>query len=169
MIKGGIGGARTNATGLPFERNTSLAEALVAAGFEVELFEVSRDGRYLGELVGKERLYKFLEAKDINWKDRISSMLKPDEGLFSIRSRQLTIIEKKYQEVSGSTDEKLQTSGFKLRQYRRLVDGLDIEVKYIYLLNDWFAQPKYADVLAYIRESGADYHFNAVPLELLEL
>jgi hypothetical protein len=169
LIKGGKGGANTNATGLPFEKETSLANALLVAGFEVEKFEVSRDGKLVGELVGKDRLYSFLQIHGVDWQTRISSRLKPDEGIYAISSKKLTIIEKKYQQVSGSTDEKLQTSGFKLRQYRRLVNGLDIEIKYIYLLNDWFTQSKYADVLDYIRESGADYHFNSVPLELLDL
>jgi hypothetical protein len=169
MIKGGKGGANTNLTGLEFERNTSLEEALRAANFEVETFRVSKDGIYVGELLGKSRLYKFLEAKDIDWRSRVSSKLLPDDALFALRTKKLTVIEKKWQEVQGSVDEKLQTCGFKMRQYRNLVEGLDIKVQFVYLLNDWFTQPKYADVLAYIRESGADYHFKSVPLELLDL
>jgi hypothetical protein len=42
-------------------------------------------------------------------------------------------------------------------------------VKFIYLLSDWFTQPRYADVLEYIKDSGADYHFETLPLELLDL
>jgi hypothetical protein len=59
--------------------------------------------------------------------------------------------------------------GFKIRQYNRLVEGTGIEVKFIYLLNDWFTHPSYSDVLEYIVESGASYHFLSVPLEELEL
>lgn len=169
MIKGGKGGANTNVTGLAFERITSLEDALKAANFEVEKFKVSSEGVYVGELLGKSRLYKFLEAKDVDWKSRVSSKLLPDEALYALNSKKLTVIEKKWQEVSGSVDEKLQTCGFKMRQYRNLVDGLGIQVQFVYLLNDWFTQPRYADVLAYIRESGADYHFKSVPLELLDL
>jgi hypothetical protein len=44
-----------------------------------------------------------------------------------------------------------------------------IEVKYVYLLNDWFTHPRYQDVLDYIKEVGADYHFKSLPLDLLEL
>ncbi len=169
MIKGGTGGANTNVTGLRFEKETSLEDALRAANFEVETFKVTADGEYVGDLVGKSQLYKFLEAQDVDWRQRISAKLLPDEALYSIKAHKLTIVEKKWQEVSGSVDEKLQTCGFKLRQYNRLVDGLGIEVQYIYLLNDWFTHPRYSDVLAYIRESGADYHFKSVPLELLDL
>jgi hypothetical protein len=120
-------------------------------------------------LVGKSQLYKFLEAREVDWKNRISAKLLPDEAIYSIKSQKLTVIEKKWQEVSGSVDEKLQTCGFKLRQYNKLVDGLGIKVQFVYLLKDWFAQPRYSDVLDYIKESGSDYHFKAVPLDLLDL
>ena len=46
------------------------------------------------------------------------------------------ILEIKFQEVAGSTDEKLQTCDFKIKQYRKLLSRLNIEVKYIYILND---------------------------------
>jgi hypothetical protein len=169
MIEGGKGGANTNLTGLAFERRTKLEDALREAGFDVEKFKVSKGGEIIGDLVGQSRLYKFLEDKDVDWSKRISSRLKPDEALYSIKAKKLTIIEKKWQQVTGSVDEKLQTSGFKLQQYRKLVDGLGIEVQFVYLLSDFFAAPRYADVLAYIRASGADYHFKSIPLELLDL
>lgn len=169
MIKGGKGGANTNVTGLRFEKDTSLEQALREAKFQVEKFKISQEGLYVGDLVGKSQLYKFLEVHDVDWKDRISAKLLPDEAIFSIRARKLTVIEKKWQEVSGSVDEKLQTCGFKIRQYNKLVDGLGIKVQFVYLLNDWFSHPRYADVLAYIKESGADYHFKSVPLDLLDL
>lgn len=169
MIKGGVGGANTNLTGLRFEKETSLEQALKDAGFQVEKFQISKAGLYVGDLVGKSRLYKFLEANEVDWHTRISAKLLPDDAIYSLKAKKLTVIEKKWQEVSGSVDEKLQTCGFKLRQYNRLVEQLGIEVQYVYLLNDWFAQPRYADVLDYIRESGADYHFKSVPLELLDL
>lgn len=169
MIKGGKGGANTNVTGLAFERETSLEDALIDAGFEVEKFKISKNGKYLGDLMGKSQLYKFLDANNVDWKNRVSARLFPDEAIYSLGSKKLTVIEKKWQQGSGSTDEKLQTSGFKLRQYNRLVDGLGVKVQFIYLLSDWFSHPRYADVLSYIRESGADYHFKSVPLELLDL
>jgi hypothetical protein len=169
MIKGGVGGANTNITGLRFEKDTSLEEALIAANFEVSKFEITFQGEYKGKLVGKSELYRFLEAEGVDWRGRISARLLPDEAIYSVKAKSLTVIEKKWQGVSGSVDEKLQTCGFKIRQYNKLVEGLGIRVKFVYLLNDWFSQPRYVDVLAYIKESGADYHFMSVPLELLDL
>lgn len=169
MIKGGVGGARTNVTGLAFERKTSLEDALRDADFQVDGFKVYSADDFVGELAPKGQLYKFLEARDVVWQERLSKRLLPDDALFSNKSNHLHIIEKKWQEVEGSVDEKLQTVGFKLRQYNRLVEGTGIQIKFIYLLNDWFTNPKYRDVLEYIVESGATYHFNSVPLEELEL
>ena len=169
MIKGGTGGANTNKTGLEFEKQTSLSQALTSAGFEVVRDEISQDGQPVGRLIEKNKLYLFLQEKDIDWRSIISTRLLPDEAVYSLTGNSVTVVEKKWQEVSGSVDEKLQTCGFKLRQYNRLFAPLGVDVKYVYLLNDWFAHPRYADVLEYIRETGADYHFKTLPLELLDL
>ena len=169
MIRGGKGGANTNLTGLKFEKNTSLAEALVNSGYSVVDDRIYYDEKSVGLLAEKSKIYKFLEARDVDWQTIISAKLLPDEAIYSDSAQSMTVVEKKWQEVSGSVDEKLQTCGFKLRQYRRLLEPINVTVKYVYLLNDWFAHPRYADVLAYIREVGADYHFETLPLELLEL
>lgn len=170
MIKGGTGGANTNVTGLQFERETSLASALQAAGFEIDGNKIiHEDKSHVGLLLGKSRIYRFLDAEGVDWKNIISSRLLPDEACLSLTNLKLTVVEKKWQEVGGSVDEKLQTCGFKLRQYSRLFSPLGIEVRYVYLLNDWFSHPRYQDVLDYIREVGADYHFKSLPLELLDL
>ena len=168
MIKGGTGGANTS-KGLLFESQTSLSEALQGAHFNVEGFNVYDASGFVGELAPKHQLYKFLETKEVDWRPRISKKLLPDDALYVDNTQCLHIFEKKWQEVDGSVDEKLQTVGFKLRQYNRLVDGTGMGIKFIYILNDWFTHPKYADVLDYIHELGASYHFNSVPLEELEL
>ncbi len=169
MIKGGKGGAETTKSGLRFERDTSLARALVEAGFVVIDNSILDSGKPVGMLLENHKLYKFLEGQAVDWRSIISSKLLPDEAVLSSRSQKLTIVEKKWQQVGGSVDEKLQTCGFKLRQYRRLFEPLGTHVQFVYLLNDWFAQPRYQDVLDYIREVGADFHFKSLPLELLDL
>lgn len=168
MIKGGSGGGSTR-TGLKFEKETSLEQALIDAGFEVIDGKVFQASNYVGELAAKHQLYAFLSAREVPWEGRLSKRLLPDEAFYSFRGNQMSIIEKKWQETEGSVDEKLQTVGFKIRQYKKLLDGTGIGVKFIYLLNDWFAKPKYADVLEFIEESGGTYHFLSVPLDELDL
>jgi hypothetical protein len=169
LIRGGTGGANTNKTGLEFEHKTKLEDALREASFQVKEFKVYRDNLKVAELAGKNRLYKFLEENYDGWENPLSAKLWPDEALVVDKSGRLNIIEKKWQQVSGTVDEKLQTCGFKIRQYGRLIDGTGLELKYIYLLNDWFAHPKYDDVRKYILDTGASYHFYSVPLEELDL
>ncbi len=169
MKKGGTGGAKTNETGLKFEKETSLAQALEQAGFEIRDLEILMNGKQSGLMLGQHKLYRFLDAENVDWKNIVSKKLLPDEAVLSSRSKQLTVVEKKWQQTQGSVDEKLQTCGFKLRQYKKLMAPIGVNVKFVYLLSDWFADPSYADVLDYIREVGADYHFKSLPLELLDL
>ena len=75
----------------------------------------------------------------------------------------------KYQEVTGSVDEKLQTCDFKKKQYRKLMAPLNVEVEYIYILDNWFRKPEYKDVLDYVISMSCQYYFQYLPLQKLGL
>lgn len=93
----------------------------------------------------------------------------PDDSIFVLNNNTLFIIECKHQEVAGSVDEKLQTCDFKKKQYKKLMAPANIDVEYIYLLDNWFTDPKYKDVLDYILSVGCDYYFEYIPLARLGL
>ena len=99
----------------------------------------------------------------------ISNQLLPDDSIFVIANNTVFIIECKYQEVGGSVDEKLQTCDFKKKQYQKLLAQLNVEVEYIYLLSEWFKDPKYKDVLDYIHSVRCQYYFGYIPLQKLGL
>ena len=100
----------------------------------------------------------------------VSKKLLPDDAIFVIANNKLFIIEIKFQEVAGSTDEKLQTCDFKIKQYKKLVAPLNIEVQFVYILNNWFKKPEYKDVLDYIISiNGCSYYFNYLPLQKIGL
>lgn len=170
MIKGGKGGANTK-TGLKFEKRTSLVKKLI----KVKGYEVSKQTSilYRGQEVAlnlrKGLLYKFLEARGVNYKDFISKKLLPDEAIYLTSQKKLFIVELKFQNTSGSVDEKLQTCDFKRKEYIKLMSSLRIEVEYIYVLNDWFNKPEYKDVREYIHSVGCHYFFNYLPLNELGL
>jgi len=172
MIVGGVGGANTQ-TGIRFEKDTDLEEAISAKeGFEIiDSFTVRFNGEIIGYVLQKHELYRrFLEPKKVDWKSIISKKLLPDDAYFSLKSNTLTIVEKKFQQVAGSVDEKLQTCGFKKRQYERLCSPLkNVKVEYVYILNDWFKHPSYKDVLDYIEEIDCKYYFDELPLNLLDI
>jgi len=160
------GGARTNLHGLKFEQITSLKDSLrKVGGFKIKKNEVYYKSELIGILCEKNALYNYLlEEYAVDYRMILSKKLIPDDAII-IKST-LYIIEKKFQNVSGSVDEKLQTCDFKLKQYKRLVASTDLKVEYIYVLNDWFKQPSYRDVLQYIRAVGCKYYFNEIPLEI---
>ena len=175
MRVGGIGGANT-LTGLNFESKVDFQSLLKKiSGYEVKN-AVQKTGQEIffnGELVArcfkKHDFYKFLEEKSIDWREIISKKLLPDDALLVIVRETLFIIEVKYQQVTGSVDEKLQTCDFKRKQYLKLVSPIGLQVEYVYVLNDWFKKPEYKDVLDYIRSVNCHYKFNELPLSWLGL
>jgi hypothetical protein len=173
MKTGGIGGANTK-TGLVFEGKTDLAEFLAKQkGYEVKDNGKYRDVYYKGEKVGnifqKFELYRYLDEQGVNWDDVLSKKLLPDDSIYVIVNNTAYIIEKKFQQVAGSVDEKLQTCDFKKKQYIKLFSLLNIEVEYMYLLSDWFKKDEYKDVRDYIISVGCHFYFEYIPLQKLGL
>jgi len=173
MKVGGIGGANTK-TGLAFEGETDLAEFLGSqSGYNVKSNGKYRDIYYNDKLVGnifqKHELYRFFDEQGLNWSQILSKKLLPDDSIYVIINNTAFIIEKKFQQVAGSVDEKLQTCDFKKKQYQKLFSRLNIEVEYTYLLSDWFKKPEYKDVLDYIISVGCKFYFEYIPLKELGL
>ncbi len=166
------GGARTNINGLRFEQETSLADALINAGYKINTRNVIIDqkGNCLGIIAPKYSFYtKLLKPEGINWNNYISKRLLPDETLLNFTNNTVYIIEKKFQHDSGSVDEKLQTCDFKKKQYQKLVYDTPYDVEYLYVCNDWFTQDCYRDVHEYIKSVGCHIFFNEIPLDFLNL
>ena len=165
------GGAVTNLNGLHFEQLTSLNEALQRVGFDVnERGEVRWNGMVVALSAPKTKLYsRILIPRRVRWEDHISRQLQPDEALLNLSNNTIYIIEKKFQRAAGSVDEKLQTCDFKLKQYMKLFNPIGIEVKYVFVVNDFFEDPKYVDVIQYIRETGSFLFFNEIPIDFLAL
>ena len=159
------GGAQTNANGLKFERDTDLLQVISSIDeYKVEGNKVYKGQKLVAEYFSKHNLYTmFLSPNGINYKDYISAKLLPDDVI--IVEDTCYIIEKKYQNVGGSVDEKLVTFPFKREQYQKMFSPLHMKVEFYYLLNDWFKNGRYRDTLAYIENNGAKYFF--IPDELI--
>ena len=170
MIKNGKGGGNTR-TGLIFEGKTDLSVFLKnQPHYNMIGHDVFYDGKKVGEVYKKHKFYSvFLNKLGIDWTQYISKQLLPDDSIFVLLNNTLFIIECKHQQVAGSVDEKLQTCDFKKKQYKKLMAPANIDVEYIYLLDDWFRDKKYADVLNYIHSVGCDYYFEYIPLNRLGL
>lgn len=170
MKKNGAGGANT-LTGLRFEGKVDfLTFICIQPGYKIVGNEIFFKEKKVGMAFKKYSFYKYLEANKIRFENFISKRLLPDDAIFVIANNTMHIIEVKSQEGAGSVDEKLQTCDFKIKQYRKLLARLNVEVKYVYILNDWFKKPGYKDVLDYVISiDGCSYYFNYIPLQRLGL
>lgn len=152
------GGANTNASGLKFEQETSLNSALESQGFRIEEHKVYFKNRLIGWSVGKRKLYtKFLNPKGIDYKDYNSKRWEPDECFVNEVNQTAYIIEKKFQNSSGSVDEKLPGCHFKKLEYIKLFSLIGYKVEFIYIFNDWFKKKEYKDTKQYIRDIECQY------------
>lgn len=170
MIKNGKGGGNTR-TGLIFEGKADLSTFLSKQPhYSIEADKVFYDENLIARVFKKHAFYSvFLKELNIKWENYISKRLFPDDSIYVLANNILHIIECKHQQVGGSVDEKLQTCDFKKKEYKKLMAPANIDVKYIYLLDEWFKNPKYQDVLDYIHSVDCDYYFEYIPLAKLGL
>lgn len=170
MISGGKGGANTK-TGLNFEGEVDFLSLISKQkDYSVEGNKVYYKGEEVAQSFKKHGLYVYLEEKGIDYTKILSRKILPDDAIFVLVNNTFHILEIKFQSEAGSTDEKLQTCDFKLKQYRKLLAQLNVEVAYIYILNEWFMRPEYQDVLDYIISiPNCYYYFNYLPLNKIGL
>ena len=175
MIKNGVGGAKTK-TGLHFEERVDIKKLLLnISGYKLVKttnnsgYRVLYNEKEIARYFQKYEFYRFLEEYGIDWRKHLSKQLLPDNGLFVVVRDTLFIIEIKYQQVTGSVDEKLQTCDFKRKQYTKLVHSLGWRVEYVYVLNEWFRRSCYKDMLDYVHSVNCHYMFKEIPLKWLGL
>ena len=170
MKKYGIGGANTK-TGLVFEGKVDFLTFIAKQkNYSVKGIKIFYNDEEVAISFKKYGLYKYLESKGIDYTKFISKRLLPDDAIYVIANNHFYILEIKSQEVGGSVDEKLQTCDFKIKQYRKLLSNLNVEVEFIYILSDWFKKLEYKDVLDYIISiKGCSFYFNYIPLQKLGL
>jgi hypothetical protein len=151
----GAGGANTNKNGLIFEEVVDLKDGY-------ESIQPSRNGigsevKFKGQSrtfieVSKSALHKYMEK--IGEKNMIlkpaAGCKKPDEAYIDLEKKNIFIIEKKFQQTSGSADEKLQTGCFKQLHYKGLFPNF--KIYYMYCLSDWFKREDSA--LKYLKDGG---------------
>lgn len=112
--------------------------------------------------ISKTKLKSFLKEKGISDPlQYLSWMFQPDEAYYIPETNEIVIYEKKFQQTSGSADEKLGACAWKIQEYKNVFAAAGIEkVSYIYIFCDWFKQPRYEKLLQYIRSvDGCDYIF----------
>ena len=170
MVLNGKGGSIANLNGRVFENSTSFKDILnkvknlsVEENGDIVLTDT---GEIIGKLISQGKTFKYLKDMGLKPESKTSKRYNPDEALVVYKSKKVFIIEKKFQNVSGSVDSKVLSAPFFLKTYRRLFRGSGLKVEFHYLLSDWFNKPSYKDYLDFIKDSGCKYHFNKAPMDL---
>ena len=138
----GAGGAKTNANGKPYED-------LVELKTEYNIVDVIKiDKKHsVYVVVFKDSDRKFITTKQgtfpkYMFNKRASDILdahgckNPDECFIDEDNKKIFIIEKKFQQCSGSVCEKIQTAPFKKLQYESLYP--EYKIYYIFCLSNWY-------------------------------
>lgn len=114
--------------------------------------------------ISKKQFCKFFESKGINVLNYLSWRFEPDEAYYLPSTNEVVIYEKKFQQTSGSVDEKLGACAWKIQEYRALCEAANINtVSYIYCFCSWFKNERYKKLLNFIRNTdGCDYFFKEV-------
>jgi hypothetical protein len=153
MINNGVGGANTQ-TGTVFEINTDLRTNLINAG--IDLTEIT--------FLQKWDFIYFMREHKIEVSEVFGKNFLPDEAF--IYHNHLFVIEKKYQKVSGSVDEKIQTGPYKKLVYETCAELAGLNgATYIYLLCSNFNNPKYTKhQIPYLRDNNIPVYFDNFPI-----
>ena len=133
----GAGGSNTNKNGIPYEELTDLDDRIT----------ILNTSNFSSTIVFDNNKNPFIKTKQSNlfkcMKDYIDTTIvkahgckNPDECYIDQEQKNMFIIEKKFQQGSGSVCEKIQTPDFKLWQYKRTFPNYNII--YIYCLSEWF-------------------------------
>ena len=164
------GGNNTNVNGMAFEKLTDLGKILISNNYKIIEKEVYKDNNLVGLLVQKNSFYKdFLAPRGVDYAQYNSKKWLPDECFVNLKNKTVYIVEKKYQQSSGSVDEKLPNCDFKKKEYRKLCSPINFDVEFLYVFNDWFKQSVYKDTLQYVKDVGCNYEYNSITLNNLGL
>lgn len=171
MIKGGSGGSHTNAEGLLFEMKTDFAshvQKTLSNKYILEPYVISEPsmviksnqscysvrnqstGHLIGIITRKKQFYNVLkQVYGINNVNR--KLWEPDDVFFNLDKQTVFVIEKKWQNTTGSTDEKPFGFDAKRTLYQRLFnlqqDEPVVPVQFVAMFNSsWWLDGNHVDL-----------------------
>jgi hypothetical protein len=134
----GAGGKNTNKNGLSYESLTDLSTHFIinSTTSYAHTIEFTNHRGRMFSATKQSKVFKHLDSEIDKQIPKGHGCKNPDECFIDDENKRIFIIEKKFQQTSGSVCEKIQTSDFKLWQYSRSFPSYD--VVYMYCLSDWF-------------------------------
>lgn len=136
----GAGGAQTNKNGLDFEKLIGLED-------EIQILKRNKDHDVI--IFKQDSLREFLYTEKAKFHKCMTDYRKsevkkghgckfPDGAVVDLDHRKIFILEKKFQQCSGSVCEKVQTVPFKIWNYQNMYP--DFDIIYIFWFSDWFKE-----------------------------
>ena len=153
----GAGGANTNANGLPYEEMTDLSNCYNKTETKKHSSKIkfpNCDNEFI--TTKQSHLFKYMDTKMNKKIKKAHGCKNPDECFINEKNKCIYIIEKKFQQTSGSVCEKIQTPDFKIWQYKRTFP--EYNIVYIYCLSEWFKNNCKAE-LEYLSEKKIPVFF----------
>lgn len=151
----GAGGANTNKNGLSYEDRKCLDNRITIKKINKysKTIQFDNEGKIFLR-TKKADFFKCMEKEHRKSINKAHGCKQPDDCYIDKDSKIIYITEKKFQQGSGSTCEKIQTIKFKLWQYRRTFENY--KIYYIYVLSDWFKYNCQAEI-EYLDENNYKY------------
>ena len=159
----GAGGRNTNKNGLNYEEFTDLNNKITIKKHHFNncseiVFNCNPNKIFIS--TKQAGFLKFMiKYKNININIESGHGCKrPDECYIQLEEKTIFIIEKKFQQKSGSVCEKIQTFPFKIWDLQRRFP--DFKIIYIYCLSDWFKENCKVE-LEYLRYKKIPYFWGS--------
>ncbi len=124
-----------------------------------------KKGNVFQLLKGRE-IYNFFKIKTTTQEK--SQVISPAYTIVKEEDKSLTLILKRTQGMSGSTDQKLPYSDYMVKEYKKILMSnlnefaYDIDIAII--TNEWFQSEKYTDLKKYLFENGIKVWTNEIKL-----
>ena len=142
----GAGGANTNTNGLPYEELTDLNTNYKIISEEKNSksirFTLNTEREFI--MTKQSGLFKCMDKHVNKSVEKAHGCKNPDECYIDPNLKIIFILEKKFQQTSGSVCEKIQTVDMKIWQYNRTFP--DYKIVYIYCLSEWFKENCKAEI-----------------------
>jgi hypothetical protein len=131
----GAGGSNTNRNGLSYEEKTDLStryKVLRKNSNCIHCIEIQFDNEKVYTRINKGHIFKCIERVG-NSIQSGHGCKNPDECYVDKYLKIIFIIEKKFQQVSGSVCEKIQTPHFKVYQYKKTFPSYKIGIYLLFI------------------------------------
>jgi hypothetical protein len=163
----GAGGSNTNLNGKKYENDTMLSSHFKIIANK----KINKNKNSYEEIQFEDSDIKYIHLQQSTFNMFMKEILERNENIFSapgcrnpddsyidLENKKIFIIEKKFQQTTGSVEEKIQSGCFKQNHYSDLFPNF--EINYIYCLSSWFRNKDNQSVIKYLTQQGIRVFFN---------